>query len=55
MGILSVALGAWVAGYIALHPTADPVTFGIEGLSAAGLVAFGGYLLYRRVARGRAA
>ena len=55
MGVLSLAFGAWVAGYVFLHPTADAVTVGIEVVSAALLAAFGAYLLYRRAVKGKAA
>ncbi len=55
MGLLSIGLGAWIAGYGVLHPTHDPVTAGLELAPSLGLVAFGGWLLYRRVTRGRAA
>ena len=55
MGLLSMGLGGWIAGYGALHPTSDPITTGLEAAPALGLVAFGGWLLYRRVTHGRAA
>jgi hypothetical protein len=55
MGLLSVVLGAWIAAYIALHPTSDALTLGLEVVPAVALVAFGGWLLYRRVVHGRAA
>lgn len=55
MGLLSIGLGAWITGYAALHPTSDPVTTSLEVAPALGLVGFGGWLLYRRATRGRAA
>jgi hypothetical protein len=55
MGLLSVALGAWIAGYIFLHPTRDAVTAGFEVVPAVGLVLFGVWLLYRRAVHGKAA
>jgi len=55
MGLLSVALGAWVAGYALLHPSGDGITLGLEVVPAVALAAFGGWLLYRRVVHGRAA
>ena len=55
MGLLSIGLGAWIAGYALLHPTSDPITTGLEVAPALGLIAFGGWLLYRRMTHGRAA
>jgi hypothetical protein len=55
MGLLSVAFGAWIGGYLLLHPSRDSVTVGLELVPALGLFAFGGWLLYRRAAHGRAA
>lgn len=55
MGLLSLALGAWIVGYLLLHPSHDGVTVGFEVLPALGLFAFGGWLLYRRAVHGRAA
>ena len=55
MGLLSIGLGAWIVGYGALHPTDDPVSTALELVPALGLIAFGGWLLYRRVTRGKAA
>ena len=55
MGLLSVALGAWIAGYVLLHPSHDGVTLGLEVIPAIGLALFGGWLLYRRVVHGRTA
>src|ERR1700694_4058419 len=55
MGLLSIALGAWIVGYLLLHPTSDGVTVGLEVVPAMALFAFGGWLLYRRAVHGRAA
>jgi hypothetical protein len=55
MGLLSIALGAWIVGYVLLHPSRDGVTVGLEVVPAVGLFAFGGWLLYRRAIHGRAA
>ena len=52
MAVLSIALGAWIGSYVLLHPTGDPVLLGLELLPAITLVAFGGWLLYRRLAKG---
>jgi hypothetical protein len=55
MGLLSIALGAWIVGYLILHPARDGLTVGLEVVPALALFAFGGWLLYRRAAHGRAA
>jgi hypothetical protein len=55
MGLLSLALGAWIFGYLLLHPSRDGVTVGLEAAPALALVGFGGWLLYRRAVHGRAA
>jgi hypothetical protein len=55
MGVLSIALGAWIVGYLLLHPSSDGVTLGLEVVPALGLFAFGGWLLYRRAVHGRTA
>ena len=55
MGLLAIALGAWIAGYLLLHPSRDGLTVGLEVVPALGLFAFGGWLLYRRAVHGRAA
>jgi hypothetical protein len=55
MGLLSVALGAWIVGYLLLHPSRDGVTLGLEVVPALALFAFGAWLLYRRAVHGRAA
>jgi hypothetical protein len=55
MGLLSVALGAWIAAYVAFHPTRDAVTVGLEVVPAAALILFGGWLLYRRAVHGKTA
>ena len=52
MGLLSIALGAWILAYLALHPTADGLTLGLELVPALALVGFGAWVLIRRV-RGR--
>jgi hypothetical protein len=55
MGILSVALGLWIAAYFLGHPTHDAVLIVLEVLPAGGLLAFGGWLVVRRISSGRAA
>ena len=55
MGVFSVALGGWIGAYAAFHPTHDAVTQALEFGPGIGLVAFGAYLIYRRLAHGSAA
>ena len=55
MGLLSVALGAWIAGYVFLHPSRDGATLGLAVVHALGLALFGGWPLYRRPVPGTAA
>ena len=55
MGLLSIALGAWIVGYLLLHRSNDGVTLGLELVPALALFAFGAWLLYRRAVHGRAA
>jgi len=55
MGLLSVGLGGWIAGYALFHPSHDGVTVGLEVVPALALMCFGGWLLYRRVVHGNAA
>ncbi len=55
MGLVSVALGGWILGYLLLHPSRDGVTLGLELVPALALFGFGGWLLYRRAVHGRAA
>lgn len=55
MGLLSLALSAWIVGYVLLHPSRDGLTVGLEMLPALTLFVFGGWLLYRRAVHGRAA
>ncbi|HEY8760597.1 MAG TPA: hypothetical protein VIP52_06775 [Candidatus Dormibacteraeota bacterium] len=55
MGLLSVALGGWIVGYLILHRSGDGVTLGLEVVPALALLAFGGWLLYRRSVHGRTA
>lgn len=55
MGLLSLAMGAWIGAYALLHPTRDAVSLGLEVVPAAAMLGFGGWLIYRRLAHGRAA
>lgn len=53
MGLLSIALGIWIVAYAALHPVHDAVVLGLEAIPAVALLAFGGWIVVRRL-RGRA-
>ncbi len=54
MGVTALVFGAWILGYLLLH-TPDPVDGGLEFATALVLVAFGSWLLWRRITRGREA
>jgi len=55
MGALSLLFGAWVGAYTLLHRPADTLTLALELISTALLLGFGGYVIYRRLARRSAA
>jgi hypothetical protein len=48
MGLLSVLLAAWIGSYVYLHPVRDGFTLALELLPAAGLAAFGVWVLFPR-------
>ncbi len=50
MGLLAIVFGAWIVAFFALHRT-GPVAL----VGAALMLAFGFFVLYRRVTRGRQA
>lgn len=52
MGLLSIALGAWIVAYAVFHPAHDAFVLGLELVPAAALLTFGGWILVRRL-RGR--
>ncbi len=52
MGLLSVGFGAWMAFYFGRHPFSDPVVALSAWAAAALMVAFGGYVLVRRLRHG---
>ncbi len=52
MGLLSVAFGIWIAYYFAAHRPADPVVAGTGWAAAALMLAFGAYVLLRRLRHG---
>jgi len=55
MGLLSVLFGAWLLLYLGLHGADGPVSGGIEVAMAFTMVAFGSYVLWRRLTHGREA
>ena len=55
MGFLSLVFGAWLFLYLGLHGADGPVSGGIEVAMAFTMVAFGSFVLWRRVRHGREA
>jgi hypothetical protein len=55
MGLMSLAFGAWLFLYLALHRPEGPVSGGIEVAMAFTMVAFGSFVVWRRLTRGREA
>jgi hypothetical protein len=55
MGLMSLAFGAWIFLYLAGHHPEGPVSGGIEVAMAFTMVAFGSFVLWRRLRRGREA
>jgi hypothetical protein len=52
MGVMALAISAWVAFYLAGHRGLDPLSEGIAGFTAVISFGFGVYVLVRRVRRG---
>lgn len=52
MGVMALAIGLWVVGYLAVHRTLDPASQVLAAGTAVVCFAFGGYVLVRRLARG---
>ena len=52
MGILGLAIGLWVAVYLAMHPGLDEGSRSLGLGTAIVCLAFGAYVLIRRVRRG---
>jgi hypothetical protein len=52
MGILSLGFGAWIFLYLAGHRPEGPVSGGMEVAMAFTMVAFGSWVIWRRVTRG---
>ncbi len=55
MGLLSLVFGAWLFLYLGLHKPDGPVSGGIEVAMAFTMVAFGSFVLWRRLRHGREA
>jgi hypothetical protein len=49
MGIMSLALGAWIMVYFMLHRPDGPVSGGIEVATAFVMIAFGSWVVWRRL------
>jgi putative Mn2+ efflux pump MntP len=52
MGLMALGIGLWVGFYLAGHPGLDAFSKGVAVVTAVILVAFGAYVLIRRVRRG---
>ncbi len=52
MGLMSLALGAWIFLYFVVRHPDGPVSGGIEVATAFVMVAFGSWVVYRRLTRG---
>ena len=52
MGITSLLLGAWIFLYFGLRRPDGPVSGGIEVATAFVMVAFGSWVVWRRLSRG---
>jgi hypothetical protein len=53
MGLMALGLGLWVLVYLSGHQGLDAASRGIAGFSVVLLWGFAGYVLIRRVRRGR--
>ena len=52
MGLMALALGAWVVGYLVTHTSMDGVAQVIALATAVMCFGFGGYVLVRRARHG---
>jgi hypothetical protein len=52
MGILSLALGVWIFAFFLIRKPDGPVSGGIEVATAFVMVAFGSWVVWRRLTRG---
>jgi putative Mn2+ efflux pump MntP len=52
MGLMALGIGLWVGFYLAGHPGLDAFSKGVAVVTGVISVAFGAYVLIRRVRRG---
>ena len=52
MGVMALGIGVWVAFYLAVHRSLDPVAEAIAVVTAILCFGFGAYVLIRRARRG---
>jgi polyferredoxin len=52
MGLVALAIGVWIAAYLAVRPALDPVSRALAAGTAVMCFAFGVYVVIRRVRRG---
>ena len=52
MGLMALAMGVWIVAYVATHAAMDPVAAAMAWVTAAACIAFGGYVLVRRLRHG---
>ena len=52
MGVLGLAIGLWIVVYLAVHPGLDAGSRALALATAVVCLAFGAYVLIRRVRRG---
>ena len=52
LGIMALAIGVWVAAYLALHRSLDAFSQDLAAATALVCFGFGLYVLIRRVTRG---
>jgi hypothetical protein len=52
MGVLGLAIALWIVVYLAVHPGLDPASRSLALGTAVACLAFGAYVLIRRVRRG---
>jgi hypothetical protein len=52
LGLMALGTGLWVVVYLAGHPDLDPIARGIAAATVLICLAFGAYVVIRRVRRG---
>ncbi len=52
MGVMALAIGLWVVGYLLVHRTLDAASQGLAAGTALVCFVFAGYVLIRRLVRG---